>query len=40
VREPPPHRGIEADMRAIFLTYLLIIVGGLTFFTIIGLTHH
>jgi len=27
-------------MRAIFLTYLLLIVAGLTFFTIIGLTHH
>jgi len=27
-------------MRAIFLTYLLLIVAGLTFFTIIGVTHH
>jgi len=27
-------------MRAIFLTYLLLIAAGLTFFTIIGLTHH
>jgi hypothetical protein len=27
-------------MRAIFLTYLLVIVAGLTFFTIVGLTHH
>jgi len=27
-------------MRAIFLTYLMLIVAGLTFFTIIGLTHH
>jgi len=27
-------------MRAIFITYLLLIVAGLTFFTIIGLTHH
>ena len=26
-------------MRAIFLTYLLLIAAGLTFFTIIGLTH-
>jgi hypothetical protein len=27
-------------VRAIFITYLLVIVAGLTFFTIIGLTHH
>jgi hypothetical protein len=27
-------------MRAIFVTYLLVIVAGLTFFTIVGLTHH
>jgi len=27
-------------MRAIFVTYLLVIVAGLTYFTIIGLTHH
>jgi hypothetical protein len=27
-------------MRAIFMTYLLVIVAGLTFFTIVGLTHH
>jgi len=27
-------------VRAIFLTYLLLIVAGLTYFTIIGLTHH
>jgi len=27
-------------MRAIFITYLLLIVAGLTYFTIIGLTHH
>jgi len=27
-------------MRAIFVTYLLLIVAGLTYFTIIGLTHH
>jgi hypothetical protein len=27
-------------VRAIFLTYLLAIVAGLTYFTIIGLTHH
>jgi hypothetical protein len=40
VREPHLPRGIEADMRAMFFTYLLTIIGGLTFFTIIGLTHH
>jgi len=27
-------------MRVMFVTYLLIIVGGLTFFTVVGLTHH
>jgi hypothetical protein len=27
-------------MRTIFVTYLLVIVAGLTFFTIVGLTHH
>jgi len=27
-------------MRAMFLTYMLVIVTGLTYFTIIGLTHH
>ena len=40
MREPPPLAGIEADMRAMFITYLVVIAGGLTFFTIIGLTHH
>ncbi len=29
-----------AHMRAVFVTYLLVIVAGLTYFTIIGLTHH
>jgi hypothetical protein len=27
-------------MRAMFLTYLLLIVLGLAYFTVIGLTHH
>jgi len=27
-------------VRVIFATYLLVIVAGLTYFTIIGLTHH
>jgi len=27
-------------VRTIFLTYLLLIAAGLTFFTIVGLTHH
>jgi hypothetical protein len=27
-------------MRVVFVTYLLLIVAGLTYFTIIGLTHH
>jgi hypothetical protein len=33
-------RGREEAMRVMFTTYLLIIVAGLTYFTIIGLTHH
>jgi hypothetical protein len=32
--------GYRGGMRAIFVTYLLLIVAGLTYFTIIGLTHH
>jgi hypothetical protein len=31
---------LAARMRAIFVTYLLLIVAGLIFFTIVGLTHH
>jgi hypothetical protein len=27
-------------MRTVFVTYLFVIVTGLTFFTIVGLTHH
>jgi hypothetical protein len=27
-------------MRAVFVSYLFVIVAGLTFFTIVGLTHH
>jgi len=27
-------------MRAMFVTYILLIVAGLTFFTIVGLSHH
>jgi hypothetical protein len=27
-------------VRAVFITYLLVIAAGLTYFTIIGLTHH
>jgi hypothetical protein len=27
-------------VRAIFITYLLVIVAGLVYFTVIGLTHH
>jgi hypothetical protein len=27
-------------MRAAFITYLFVIAAGLTFFTIVGLTHH
>jgi hypothetical protein len=29
-----------ARVRAVFVTYLIVIVAGLTFFTIVGLTHH
>ena len=31
---------MRAGMRAVFIVYLLVIVAGLTFFTIVGLTHH
>jgi hypothetical protein len=27
-------------VRAMFVTYLVVIVAGLTYFTVIGLTHH
>jgi len=27
-------------MRTVFVTYLLVIVVGLTYFTVVGLTHH
>jgi hypothetical protein len=27
-------------VRTIFITYLLVIVAGLTYFTVVGLTHH
>jgi len=27
-------------MRAMFITYLVVIVAGLVYFTVIGLTHH
>jgi hypothetical protein len=27
-------------MRAVVITYVFVIVAGLTFFTIVGLTHH
>jgi hypothetical protein len=29
-----------ARVRAVFVTYMIVIVVGLTFFTIVGLTHH
>jgi hypothetical protein len=29
-----------APMRVMFAIYLVVIVAGLTFFTIVGLTHH
>jgi hypothetical protein len=31
---------VTLPMRAVFVTYLLVIVAGLTLFTLIGLTHH
>jgi hypothetical protein len=31
---------LGAGMRAVFVTYLLVIVAGLVFFTIVGLTHN
>ena len=32
--------GRDDPMRAMFVTYLVIIVAGLTYFTVVGLTHH
>jgi hypothetical protein len=32
--------GYRLLMRVIFTVYLLVIVAGLTYFTVIGLTHH
>jgi hypothetical protein len=32
--------GTHIDVRAIFITYLVVIVAGLTYFSIIGLSHH
>jgi hypothetical protein len=31
---------MHAAMRAAFITYTLLIVAGLAYFTVIGLTHH
>jgi hypothetical protein len=31
---------LAARMRFVFVTYLLLIVAGLVFFTVVGLTHH
>jgi hypothetical protein len=30
----------RSSMRAVFLTWILVIVVGLAYFTVIGLTHH
>ena len=40
MREARPIRGTGRLMRAIFVTYMLLIAVGLTYFTIVGLTHH
>jgi hypothetical protein len=32
--------GYACRMRVMFATYLVVIVAGLTFFTIVGLSHH
>jgi hypothetical protein len=34
------YRDRPALMRAMFSLYLIVIIGGITYFTIIGLTHH
>ena len=39
-RRPRGSTSGEAPMRVMFLTYLLLIVVGLAYFTVIGLTHH
>ena len=33
-------RAGRLPVRVVFITYLLVIVAGLTYFTVIGLTHH
>jgi hypothetical protein len=35
-----PFAGTEPEMRFVFVTYLLVIVTGLAYFIVIGLTHH
>jgi hypothetical protein len=32
--------GYACRMRVMFATYLVVIVAGLTFFTLVGLSHH
>ena len=35
-----PSRGRRGRMRAVFFAYLAVIITGLVYFTVIGLTHH
>jgi len=30
----------DRRVRVVFITYLVVIVSGITFFTVVGLTHH
>jgi hypothetical protein len=37
---PTAYRPSITPMRAVFFTYLVVIVSGITYFSVIGLTHH
>jgi hypothetical protein len=39
VKGTAARRGKEHVMRAVFITYLVLIIAGLAYFTVIGLTH-
>jgi hypothetical protein len=37
---PTAYRPTIGEVRVMFFTYLAVIVSGITFFTVVGLTHH
>jgi hypothetical protein len=38
--DPTANRPSIAPLRAMFITYLVVIVSGIVFFSVIGITHH